>query len=754
MVRYSLFAIAVVFSVFLGTGHAAPQAPQDAQAPFVQSVSFYKDWQLTQPITTAVEPGTTIYTKIVFSEPMQLKVADDDTARPVLYYGLSEGAHRYRIAGHGAAGADFVSGDAKPLQGGTDDYICKYTVPEDGIGVFVAIVGNLSADLSGNTIENFYVHPEQLTIGSEDVALASIGGGTPNFSQPTGPSLDAETLIELVDAPLDTEALIELVDTTDLITVVDTAPGEKPRDAAFIFRKFLEQLLADWKKALPGFDYDVETIFKTPGTGFMGPWLWRPPDWHLHGIYIPDVIKAGTLDQLNEFSAAYQLTKDELFTLLENLKFAHVYILPIGEYVSVWIPDLNLRKAVIAHINERGISLGPINRPKEPHDTIYQGEMWRIEDFTAEAAGIESLIGLEHAINLRALHLGNEYGHDWDIIWIEEEGKTTYKVTKPETPNKISNLEPLKGLHHLEVLDLTCNAVSNLEPLRTLTNLTDLRLSENKVHFIFALENLTNLEYLYLGNYYYSPKWAGNNDIRSLSPLRNLINLRRLDVAQNRISSLGVVRNFPKLQYLQIGCCGISDLRPLVDCPGLRGPGRSWVYLAYNPISEIDAVAGAIPILRARGVYIATSWWYEADGSFNNGTERCSVGHRESFRAAPALQRPTELDVLSSVWHDLSQVPEETALMPNYPNPFNPETWIPYQLATPAEVRVAIHAADGRFVRALALGYQTAGVYHSKGRAVYWDGRNAQGEIVASGVYFYTLTAGNFTATRKMLIRK
>ena len=92
--------------------------------------------------------------------------------------------------------------------------------------------------------------------------------------------------------------------------------------------------------------------------------------------------------------------------------------------------------------------------------------------------------------------------------------------------------------------------------------------------------------------------------------------------------------------------------------------------------------------------------------------------------------------------------------MPNYPNPFNPETWIPYQLATPAEVRVAIHAADGRFVRALALGYQTAGVYHSKGRAVYWDGRNAQGEIVASGVYFYTLTAGNFTATRKMLIRK
>ncbi len=98
--------------------------------------------------------------------------------------------------------------------------------------------------------------------------------------------------------------------------------------------------------------------------------------------------------------------------------------------------------------------------------------------------------------------------------------------------------------------------------------------------------------------------------------------------------------------------------------------------------------------------------------------------------------------------------PTETALLPNYPNPFNPETWIPYQLAEAAEVTLYIHSMNGVLVRTLRLGYQSAGMYQNRNRAAYWDGRNARGEPVASGVYFYTLTAGDFTATRKMLIAK
>ncbi len=99
-------------------------------------------------------------------------------------------------------------------------------------------------------------------------------------------------------------------------------------------------------------------------------------------------------------------------------------------------------------------------------------------------------------------------------------------------------------------------------------------------------------------------------------------------------------------------------------------------------------------------------------------------------------------------------VPEETALLANYPNPFNPETWIPYQLATPADVTLTIYDMNGQMVRHIAVGHQTAGMYRTRSRAVYWDGRNQLGEAVASGVYFYTLTADNFTATRRMLILK
>ena len=99
-------------------------------------------------------------------------------------------------------------------------------------------------------------------------------------------------------------------------------------------------------------------------------------------------------------------------------------------------------------------------------------------------------------------------------------------------------------------------------------------------------------------------------------------------------------------------------------------------------------------------------------------------------------------------------VPERTALLPNYPNPFNPETWIPYQLAESAEVRLRIYAMNGALVRTLDIGHRAAGSYQDRSRAAYWDGKNGAGEPVASGVYFYTLTVGDFKATRKMIIRK
>ena len=104
--------------------------------------------------------------------------------------------------------------------------------------------------------------------------------------------------------------------------------------------------------------------------------------------------------------------------------------------------------------------------------------------------------------------------------------------------------------------------------------------------------------------------------------------------------------------------------------------------------------------------------------------------------------------------HETEKRPKETTLLSNYPNPFNPETWIPYQLAEDTSVSVSIYDTTGQLVRTLSLGYQSAGFYNSRERAAYWDGRNAVGEQVASGVYFYQLETDTLSFLRKMVILK
>ena len=100
------------------------------------------------------------------------------------------------------------------------------------------------------------------------------------------------------------------------------------------------------------------------------------------------------------------------------------------------------------------------------------------------------------------------------------------------------------------------------------------------------------------------------------------------------------------------------------------------------------------------------------------------------------------------------KIPTETELLPNYPNPFNPETWIPYRLAEDAFVTLTIYDQTGQVVRTIDVGHQIAAVYENRSKAIYWDGRNNVGETIASGVYFYHLSAGDYSATRKMVILK
>ena len=119
------------------------------------------------------------------------------------------------------------------------------------------------------------------------------------------------------------------------------------------------------------------------------------------------------------------------------------------------------------------------------------------------------------------------------------------------------------------------------------------------------------------------------------------------------------------------------------------------------------------------------------------------------------IQRTVEPgDKISVSWGSVRNGKDIYAIGQNYPNPFNPDTWIPYALAEPSDVAIKIHNAAGLLVRTLNLGKKVAGVYLSRDKAAYWNGRDGNGEPVASGVYFYTLCAGDYIATKKMIIVK
>lgn len=169
---------------------AAPQAPNVGF--HIKEVGYYADWRLTKPLSGTVKPGTTVFTKVVFSEPVQFKAADDDSARPILYYRIDTERIRYRIAKHGAGGEDFVSGDAKPWDSGTDDYICKFTIPEDATDRFRIEIGKLNTNKDGVTLPVFYAHKEQLHIGLPEEPVVS-----PKAEDPEPVTVDPLTVVSI-----------------------------------------------------------------------------------------------------------------------------------------------------------------------------------------------------------------------------------------------------------------------------------------------------------------------------------------------------------------------------------------------------------------------------------------------------------------------------------------------------------------------------------------------------------------------------
>ena len=204
--------------------------------------------------------------------------------------------------------------------------------------------------------------------------------------------------------------------------------------------------------------------------------------------------------------------------------------------------------------------------------------------------------------------------------------------------------------------------------------------------------------------------WDINND--------GIVDIRDLILVSNNFGSETSI--YPKVDVNNDGSVDIIDLVLVASHLGQ---------------SSSPAAPSTLAPLNSRPAPLINEWLTEAHLS-DDGSEVFQ-------RGLANLER-----LLNSV------IPEKTALLPNYPNPFNPETWIPYDLAQDADIYIHIYNVKGESIRQLSLGFQTAGTYRTPSRAAYWDGRNAQGETVASGIYFYTLHAGNVKAIGQMVIIK
>ena len=368
--------------------------------------------------------------------------------------------------------------------------------------------------------------------------------------------------------------------------------------------------------------------------------------------------------------------------------------------------------------------------------------------------------------------------------------------------NSISDISAVADLTNLTWLLLNRNTISEISAVADLTNLTKLSLGSNNIFDISAVAGLTNLKDLNLSD----------NTISEISAVADLTNLTKLSLGINNITDISAVAGLTNLTHLWLAINSISDISPLVENTGL-GQGDT-VYMQENPLSYISTNTHILA-LYSRGVIVkfddivAQSADVNGDGVVNildlvsvashfgkQGQDlTADVNHDgivdvrdlvfvagmfgdaaaapsahpqapETLTAAAVRQWLTDAQTLEVtdpimirgivVLQQLlvSLTPTETELLANYPNPFNPETWIPYRLAEDAFVTLTIYDQTGQAVRTTDVGHQSAAVYENRSKAIYWDGRNEVGETVASGVYFYHLSAGDYSATRKMLILK
>ena len=456
---------------------------------------------------------------------------------------------------------------------------------------------------------------------------------------------------------------------------------------------------------------------------------------------------------------------------------------------AVNIPDDNLRRAVEAKLG------------KAEGAEITEEDMLTLTHLSMRDRGISDLTGLEAATNMDWLSMS--YNSISDLTPLAQMTKLRGLSANG---NQIGTISPLANLTNLTHLRLGNNREAlSLTPLRRLSKLEELNLYRTVVTNITRIADLSNLRHLDMLD----------TGLSNVNIVQTLTNLEYLNVGGNSISDISHLSGLTNLRKLILSNNNISDIAPLVNNGGL-GKG-DLVWLPGNPLSA-ESTNTHIPALRERGVRVKereTNRDVNRDGRVDVtdlllvwlamsqpelGIERADVNGdgsvdiwdlvlvaqrlndwqiEEYSVAAPAItERAADVSretvetwitavqtvsdgsllfsaALTNLKHLLEPLPpEQTRLLANYPNPFNPETWIPYRLAEDAFVTLTIYDGAGQIVRTLDVGHRVAAVYESRSKAIYWDGRNEFGEQVASGVYFYHLSTGDYSATRKMLILK
>ena len=409
---------------------------------------------------------------------------------------------------------------------------------------------------------------------------------------------------------------------------------------------------------------------------------------------------------------------------------------------TVDLPDPNLRDYI-----ERVLG-------KAAGDPITVTEMATLTSIAIQEQekGVSDLTGLDHAINLTELYLYDSHS----ISDISPVASLTNLTSLGLGGNPISDISPVAGLTNLTSLGLGHNQISDISPVADLTNLTSLGLGHNQISDISPVAGLTNLTSLGLGHNQISDispvagltnltsLYLRGNPISDISPVAGLTNLIELYLGENSISDITAVAGLTNLIELDLQDNFISDITAVSGLTNLTK-----LYLDSNFISDISAVTG---LTNLRSLDLGYNLIFDlsplvANTGLGDGDSVDVGGNHPNFPA-----NHPDIAVLRERGVRVGDQLVYTKGLPNYPDPFRLETWIPYQLREDALVTLTIYDSSGRIVRTLDVGHQIAGIYTSRFKAAYWDGRNELGEQVASGIYFYHLSAGHFSITERMVI--